>query len=137
MLGVDTNILVRQLVADDLDQHHQARLVIELVRSRGEQLRIDKVVLCELVWVLERAYRYKRPAIADLISRVLRIDIVVVDSLEAAWLALADYRSGPADFADCLIARTNVAAGCRATVTFDKGAATSPGFVSVAELVHG
>jgi predicted nucleic-acid-binding protein len=34
--------------------------------------------------------------------------------------AVDDYRTHKADFADCLIGRTNEAAGCRDTVTFER-----------------
>jgi predicted nucleic-acid-binding protein len=42
--------------------------------------------------------------------------------------AVKDYRAGPADFADCLVARANLSAGCAHTITFDRRAAKLPGF---------
>ena len=45
--------------------------------------------------------------------------------------ALYLYQQGAADFADCLIAAKNLAAGCEATVTFDETA--PPGFTDIGE----
>jgi predicted nucleic-acid-binding protein len=137
MLGVDTNVLVRLIVGDESTQHHQARALIELTRSQGERCRVDRVVLCELVWVLQRSYRYRRDIIVDAVDRLLRADDFLIDASREASLALADFRAGSADFADCLIARLNAEAGCRATATFDKVAADQVGFMGVGDIVHG
>ncbi len=51
-----------------------------------------------------------------------------VESSNNVIAALQDYRRGPADFADCLLARANLTSGCSHTVTFDRKAAKLPGF---------
>jgi len=44
---------------------------------------------------------------------------IVVEDADVAWLALSDLKASKADFADCLIGRRNVHAGCDATATLD------------------
>jgi predicted nucleic-acid-binding protein len=47
--------------------------------------------------------------------------------------ALRRYRSGAADFADCLLGVDNAGASCKFTVTFDRKAAKLEEFKLVAE----
>ena len=54
-IAVDTNVLVRYLTWDDEAQAEAAARVIE----SGEVVAISVIVLCELAWVLRRAYRYR------------------------------------------------------------------------------
>ena len=63
MHGVDTNVLVRLVTQDD---GRQASIVDDLIGravAQGDKLLINSVVLCELVWVLRRAYGYVRDEI--------------------------------------------------------------------------
>ena len=57
MIGLDTNVIVRYLLQDDAAQARVASAVIESAAGRGERLRQTAVTMCELVWVLESAYR--------------------------------------------------------------------------------
>lgn len=55
MIGIDTNVLVRHLVQDDPAQSRAASQVITERCTRDEPGFINRIVLCELVWVLESA----------------------------------------------------------------------------------
>ncbi len=128
MIGLDTNVLVRYLVEDDLEQAAKAADLIEQQCSEDEPGFVNRVVLCELVWVLESAYGYARATIAATIESLLRTAELEIDAVEAAWPALTAYRAGSADFSDALVGRTNRSAGCSGTATFDKGAASLEDF---------
>jgi predicted nucleic-acid-binding protein len=120
MRGVDTNVLLRFLTADDPEQSAQAAALIEAEEERGDRLHVNLIVLCELAWSLRGgAYRYTRPAIAGAIDALLEAQIFAVQERDLVRQALADYRKGAGDFADHLIGRLNRAAGCADTVTFD------------------
>jgi predicted nucleic-acid-binding protein len=123
MIGIDTNLLVRHLVEDD---ERQARLARELFRrecSVDEPGWINRIVLCELVWVLERAYEYPRAQIADALEALAQTAEFRLEDSAAAWSALGAYRRGAADFADALLAATNRERGCENTITLDRKAA--------------
>ena len=131
MIGRDTNVLVRFLVGDDPDQ---AARVVRLIEERctgDDPGFVDSVVLCELVWVLEAAYGYARPLIAEVIEKMLHTAELEVADTGAAWAALRAYRSGGADFSDALVGRLNRQAGCAATATFDRAAAALDDFFEV------
>jgi len=124
VIGLDTNVLVRFLLDDDAAQSARARQAIRT----GDAFYIDAVVLCELVWVLERRYKLPRTDVADSMEQVLRAGKFLVDRAELARFALDDYRAGAGDFADALIAHAAMDAGCDAVLTFDKGLKRIPGF---------
>lgn len=123
MIGLDTNILVRYLVKDDTVQASKAAQLIETRCTEDTPGFVNRVVLCELVWVLESAYDYPRATVAATLEILLRTAELKVDAADAAWSALTAYRGGGVDFPDALIGRLNRNAGCDATATFDKGAA--------------
>lgn len=64
MNGLDTNVLVRYLVQDDVEQARRAARYIESGASY-----VNCVVLCELVWVLESAYGYPQDTVAGVLER--------------------------------------------------------------------
>ncbi|MCU7960141.1 MAG: PIN domain-containing protein [gamma proteobacterium symbiont of Bathyaustriella thionipta] len=57
MIGLDTNILVRYITQDEPQQAQRASRIIEQSCSKASPGHIAQVVLCELVWVLQRASR--------------------------------------------------------------------------------
>jgi len=57
MRGLDTNVLVRYLTADDAKQTALAEKLLEQASERDQPLFIPVLVLCELVWVLARSWR--------------------------------------------------------------------------------
>jgi predicted nucleic-acid-binding protein len=120
--GLDTNVLLRLLVADDPAQVARARAWLRAHRQ-DERFLINRIVLCELVWTLRRAYLFDREQIADVIDRVLKSYAVVVEDEHSVEFALYLYRISGADFADCLLGVTNGFLGCASTATFDQRAA--------------
>jgi predicted nucleic-acid-binding protein len=119
MKGVDTNVLVRYITRDDPSQERAASRFVDAANARSESILVNVIVLCELAWVLGRSYEYSRAEVAAVIERLLTTEQVIVDDAELVWLALADFKTSKADFADCLIGRKNLQLGCDATATFD------------------
>ncbi len=123
MIGLDTNVLVRYLVQDDPVQSSLATRCIEGEIERGEVLHLALITLCELVWVLSRAYRYEKSRIREVLAGLLQSPDIHLRDHATVWLAFEDWCEGEADFADCLVARLNAAQGCATTLTFDRAAA--------------
>jgi predicted nucleic-acid-binding protein len=113
-IAVDTNVLVRYLAWDDEAQAEAAAVAIDT----ADTVAISTIVLCELTWVLKRAYRYRREEIADAIQRIIESRNVQVDR-PAAGAGLRMLRRG-GDFADGVIESDARRAGCRHIVTFDQ-----------------
>lgn len=119
MKGLDTNVLVRYLIQDDLAQWELADEYIKQVKANGETCFINNIVLCELVWVLKTSYKLSRHEIIDILEKILRADAFEFENGEAAWLSVQQMKQGKADFSDYLINQLNQEAGCSETVTFD------------------
>ena len=128
MIGIDTNVLVRLLVPDEPRQASIARNFIRERCTPEEPGFVSNVVLAEMAWILTRGYGYSRQQIAGAIEMVLEAAQLQVESSTDVAEALAAYRAGPADFADCLIGCINRTADCTHTVTFDRRAAKMAGF---------
>jgi predicted nucleic-acid-binding protein len=58
MIALDTNVLVRFLVEDDVDQTRRATALVRAAVDRDIALFVADVVICELV----REDRFVRPA---------------------------------------------------------------------------
>ena len=126
MIGVDTNVVLR-LFTDD--QPHQTAAVLRLIAGQGRgSIRIDNIVLAELIWVLSRAYKTDRRAVAAAVASLLRREELVFESRGAILTALRWYQDGRADFADYLIAASNMEAAAAPTHTFDLRAAEHSAF---------
>jgi predicted nucleic-acid-binding protein len=128
MIGLDTNVLVRHLVQDDPGQSRKATQLITKQCTRDDPGFINRVVLCELVWVLESAYGYSKDTIVAVLDKLLRTSQLKIEDVQAAWTAFRMYQKGKADFADCLLGTTNRIGGCERTVTFDQPASKLQGF---------
>jgi predicted nucleic-acid-binding protein len=58
----------------------------------------------------------------------MNVSELMMESADEIDAAIADFEQSSAGFTDCLLARTNVAAGCEHAVTFDRKAAKLTGF---------
>ncbi len=123
MNGLDTNVLVRYVTQDDAAQAEKATKCITSACTADDPCQIDRVVLCELVWVLESGYEYSRDQIGDFMESLLHTRQFEFESRDAALAALRYYRRGIADFADALIGAVNRNTGCETTFTVDRKAA--------------
>ena len=127
MIGVDTNVIVRLLVADDEKQADAASRYLKEHCSSDPALLSD-IVLVECAWVLEDLYEYSRAQIGDAIDGLLATAQLRTADASAVGAALQRFRSSSADFADCLLGVNNVGAGCEYTATFDRKASKLPEF---------
>ena len=134
MIGLDTNVLVRYIVRDEPRQTAAATRLIESSCSAESPGIVPLIVLCEVVWVLERAYRYRRTPIAGVVRRILSAEDLQVERSELAWQALGLYEKGKADFADYAIGLSGRNAKAEATYTFDRRTANCPLFKVLAVL---
>ena len=130
MTGLDTNVLVRYVMQDDARQSARATRLIESLTGE-EPGFVPVVAVLELAWVLSGSYGLGRAQVAAALESLLRSKELVVDRADLVAQALSRYRDTGADFADALIERIAVAAGCPVTMTFDAGAAKAAGMTLV------
>ena len=126
MISLDTSVLARYIAQDDARQLALANKLIESLTVEDPAF-VGTVVVVELVWVLSACYGFDRSQLATVLETLMRTKQFVVERVDLLWTAVRQFKDGSADFADCLIARSAAAAGCSATMTFDKSAAKSAG----------
>jgi predicted nucleic-acid-binding protein len=127
MAALDTNILVRLLVADDAEQLVRARTLIQDALEAEEPLFVPVSVFLELEWVLRSVYRLGKADLVATLSALLSTAELVVESEAGLEWALHQYENTPADFSDCLHVALAEAAGHRPLWTFDRKAARVEG----------
>lgn len=132
MKGLDTNVLVRYVTADDPQQAELARAAIEGAEARGERLFVSGIVLCELVWVLRgREYRYGKAEVVEALKVLLDSFAFEIEQRTLVRQAVSRYRAGSADFADYLLGLVHQDAGCDETWTFENRLAKAEGFATL------
>jgi len=70
--GLDTNVLLRFLTADDPVQADRVGALFAAAERSGERFFVSVIALCELSWTLRgRPYRLDRAQIAAALERIL------------------------------------------------------------------
>lgn len=107
MIAIDTNVLLRYLLADDAIQHAKT---ISLIKSRYPVLITD-VVLAETVWTLTgKRYNLDKAAVCAVVRGLISDGAFIFENSQVIWSALCDYEEAKPisgkelDFADSLIA---------------------------------
>lgn len=121
MIGLDTNVVVRLLVADDA---RQASLATSFMsgRSEDEPAFVSAVVLAEIAWVLDDVFGYPQSAIVGALLSLFESSNLVVEREQAMKEAIALAGDRNTDVSDCIIARLSLEEGASHTLTFDIGA---------------
>ena len=116
-ISIDTNILVRLFVADDLAQQQKAIVALDA----ADAVIVPTSVFCETVWVLLKVYQQdKRVLCTQLMDFVTHPKLVYDRPIIAAGLALMQQGG---DFADGVNEAAGKALGAEIFVTFDRKAA--------------
>ncbi|KNZ32412.1 MAG: twitching motility protein PilT [Methylibium sp. NZG] len=127
MAGLDTNVLVRWLVADDDTQADQAQRLFDAATVADEPLFVPATVSLELEWVLRSRYRLDKETVIAAFNALLETRGLELESESAIERALHAHRNGSVEFADCLHAGLCQAADRAPMFTFDAKAARVTG----------
>ena len=140
MIAIDTNVLLRYLLSDDVEQSKKASSIIE----GTNQILITDIVLVETIWTLKgKRYNLDKEGIIETINALFAEPNICFEDGQTVWRALSDYSNAKpvkvgkkykeADFPDALIVnkakyeskRTGKA--LQGVYTFDKAAQVIPG----------
>ncbi len=126
MIAIDTNVVVRYLVADDLEQFRRATAVIE-----GEPVYICSTVVLEVEWILRSIYLVERPAILRALRIFAALPTVAIEDPAIIAQAL-DWAEQGMEFADAL--HLAGASSCDAFASFDRDLAKAARKVGALEV---
>jgi predicted nucleic-acid-binding protein len=127
MFGLDTNVLVRFLLRDDIMQAEQARRAIENAVADGTPVFVSLLTIIETEWVLRSCARLDKKRVITTFRTLLEARDLQIEQEEALEEALFFYEGSNADFADCLMSSQYRRLGCSAMLTFDQNAAKLSG----------
>ena len=131
MIGLDTNVLVRYIVQDDVAQARKANTLIDSLTDEDPGF-ISLVALVELVWVVQGCYDASKDETVAILDKLMRLRVLRLENADVVSRALRRYAQSNADFADCLIESSGSHAQCSHTVSFDSKAVKTAGM----QLVH-
>ena len=116
MIAVDTNILLRYFDQDGEQGLLATRLIEDQLTAQNRGF-ISLIVICEMVWVMQRAYRADRASIGAFLRGLVSAPQFEVQEQEAVVKAIEREKQ---DIADALIHAVGRIAGCSSTLTFDR-----------------
>ena len=118
MRAVDTNLLVRLLVRDDVEQVTAAEAFVK------NGAWVSHVVLVETLWVLEAGYERSATQIAKAIELLLNHNHLTLQDADVVASALESFQVRPSlGFSDCMVLESARKSGHLPLGTFDKGLA--------------
>ena len=126
MPALDTNVLVRYLVADDKKQFQSARTLIESADEEAP-LFLPLSVVVELEWVLRSLYSFDKSTLITTFNQLLGTRELVFQDEDIVEIAMSFYTENNTDFADCLHIATAHVYGYTPMITFDRKAAKVAG----------
>lgn len=126
MNGLDSNVLVRAFVGDDLAQAATATKLID--GGSPEALFVNVVVLVEFAWTLRRAYRWDEDRVRMALNRIVHHPALLIQHRDCVLESISKTNRSAGGMADRLIGALNREAGCATTWTFDKDAARDRDF---------
>ena len=122
MLALDTNILVRLVTNDDPAQAQRVQEALDRELAAGRECMVGQIVLCELVWVLERLYGCSLAQCQQTVAALLAFAGLRFESMPVVLAAFKAWQQQGGDWADHLIGAQMQAQGCDAVLTLDKHA---------------
>ncbi|KHE90842.1 MAG: PIN domain-containing protein [Candidatus Scalindua rubra] len=100
---IDTSVILRILVQDDNIKIKASVKLIRESKKRGIILHILPVVILEIVWVLEKVYKYDKKTIREHIDAILNTPELRCEMESVFRMAIRTYEEKNIKFADVVM----------------------------------
>jgi len=108
------------LVQDDDLKAKAVENLIRTAQEKGLVLHVIPVTILEIVWVLEKVYKYPKKAIRELAEAIINTPQLKVELAGVFLNALKVYEEKNVKFADALMAFWGMDKGITTTYTYDE-----------------
>jgi len=98
MFLVDTNVILRYLLADISELHERAKDLIE-----NHDIYIRTEVFVELIFVLTKVYKIPKEETVKVLKNLLSYENIKCESKELLFLALDFYKTQNLHIVDCIL----------------------------------
>ncbi len=116
---VDTSVILRILLKDDDIKREAAENLLRESGGRGVTLYLLPVAVMEIVWVLEKVYKYGKENVREIVEAILNTPDLKVEMNEVFKRAVRDYAEKNIKFADALMAQWGIERGLSMVYTYD------------------
>lgn len=130
MIALDTNALLRWIVADDAVQHKKIVAALDQATRKRQRVFIPEIVIVEAMLVLRRSYKLTHAEAANALKQLLSASLLVIENETLIAQALLAYGRGRGDFSDYLIREHARAADTTPLLTFDEALLADADFES-------
>jgi uncharacterized protein len=117
---LDTSAILRMLVQDEDLKAEAVENLIRTAPEKGLVLYVIPVTILEIVWVLEKVYRYPKKVIRELTEAIINTPQLKVELAGVFLNALKVYEEKNVKFADALMAFWAIDEGIITTYTYDE-----------------
>jgi len=97
MIRIDANIVLRFLLADNNEMFEISKEIMK------KNIYLSNEVIAEIIYVLEKVYKYEREIIFDRVYRIMNLKNVFNLDKQFVLRALEIYKTQNLDFVDCLL----------------------------------
>jgi predicted nucleic-acid-binding protein len=129
MIGLDTNVLVRYVLRDDVQQAEVVDRLVEKCIAEHVLIVISLLTLQETEWVLRACAKIDKASIITLFKALLESADILIETEDILEEALLHFENSNADFSDCLMVAQYQHIACDYMVTFDCKAAKIEGAI--------
>jgi predicted nucleic-acid-binding protein len=117
---LDANVLLRFLTRDDPEKAEDCRQLLLQAARENDSLLVTSLVFAELVWVLEKVYKWERLAIAPVLTKLLALPGLNIPEKKILKQALETYCEAGIDFIDAYQAAVALANGITQIYSYDR-----------------
>ena len=117
---IDTSVILRLLVKDDECKIKSSLELIKNADERAGALYILPVAVLEIVWVLEKVYKYTRKNIRELVEAILNTPGIKAENEQVFRDALLTYETKNIKFADAVMGYWGLEKGFTTVYTYDE-----------------
>jgi predicted nucleic-acid-binding protein len=117
---IDTSVILRILVQDDNVKIKASVKLIKESKKRGIVLYILPVVILEIVWVLEKVYKYDKKTIREHIEAILNTHELRCEMESVFRMAIKTYAEKNIKFADAVMGYWGIERDIFVVYTYDE-----------------
>lgn len=104
---VDTNIVIRLLLGDDIKLTHKAKSIFFKAQDGSYLIYLDEVVIAEVVWTLSSYYKLEKTNIINQLEKLIFQDWIINPRKKLILKSLYLFKTKNLSYIDCWIFTVN------------------------------
>jgi predicted nucleic-acid-binding protein len=117
---IDTSVILRFLVKDDDLKSKAVEKLLLTATGKGTVLHVLPVTMLEIVWVLEKVYKFGKKEIRELAEAIINTPKIKVEMGNVFLKALKVYEEKNVKFADAVMGYWGLERGISIAYSYDE-----------------